>query len=245
MATGGVVAVGRIDRSLEFIEHVKAAQTPEEVCRGLLTLTADFGLTSLVAGTLATGTASSSRDTNRVVLCNWPRTWSDTFIAADFRADDPVAAEIAELQARIRNLGWTMPAQGNGSAALPADLHVRDVVSFSLVAPDGSLVEALLGGDRGYSASDLRRILLVSTYAIGRAIQLVGNSATAARHARLTAREIECLRWASRGKSEWEIGTILGISEHTSEKHLISARSKLSAANRVQAVAEAIRRGYI
>lgn len=61
----------------------------------------------------------------------------------------------------------------------------------------------------------------------------------------LSAREIECLLLASAGKSEWEISRILGISEHTSEKHLMSAKTKLGAVNRVQAVAEALRRGYI
>ena len=61
----------------------------------------------------------------------------------------------------------------------------------------------------------------------------------------LTKREIECLQWAAVGKSEWEISQILGISEHTSEKHLLNAKAKLGAANRVQAVAEALRRGFI
>ena len=61
----------------------------------------------------------------------------------------------------------------------------------------------------------------------------------------LTPRERECLNWAARGKSEWEISQILGISEHTSEKHLLNAKTKLGASNRVHAVAEAIRRGLI
>ncbi len=61
----------------------------------------------------------------------------------------------------------------------------------------------------------------------------------------LTPRERECLNWAAHGKSEWEISQILGISEHTSEKHLLNAKTKLGAANRVHAVAEAIRRGLI
>ncbi|TIM27261.1 MAG: helix-turn-helix transcriptional regulator, partial [Mesorhizobium sp.] len=64
-------------------------------------------------------------------------------------------------------------------------------------------------------------------------------------HVELTPRERECMQWAAVGKSEWEISQILGISEHTSEKHLLNAKSKLGAVNRVQAVAEAIRRGYI
>ncbi|MBN7775665.1 autoinducer binding domain-containing protein [Nitratireductor aquimarinus] len=60
---------------------------------------------------------------------------------------------------------------------------------------------------------------------------------------RLTPREKECLEWAAFGKSEWEVSQILGISEHTAEKHLLNAKTKLGAANRVHAVAEAIRCG--
>lgn len=62
---------------------------------------------------------------------------------------------------------------------------------------------------------------------------------------RLTPREQECLQWAALGKSEWEVSQILGISEHTAEKHLLNAKTKLGAANRVQAVAEAFRCGLL
>ena len=235
----------RIDRSLEFIERVRTAHTPEEVCRGLLSLTSDFGLTSLMAGIITSRVTAPAPIMNRVVLCNWPRAWSNTFIAKDFHRDDPVMSEMVALQAHIHELVLAAAATGVPSAASPVDLHVRDIVAFSLVAPDGSLVGALLGGDRGYSESELHLILLVASYAIGRAIDMLASAAAPTGEVRLTSREVECLRWASLGKSEWEIGAILGISEHTSEKHLISARTKLGATNRVQAVAEAIRRRYI
>ncbi|WP_048648247.1 LuxR family transcriptional regulator [Nitratireductor soli] len=62
---------------------------------------------------------------------------------------------------------------------------------------------------------------------------------------KLTPREKECLQWASLGKSEWEVSQILGISEHTAEKHLLNAKTKLGAANRAHAVAEAIRCGVL
>jgi LuxR family transcriptional regulator, quorum-sensing system regulator BjaR1 len=61
----------------------------------------------------------------------------------------------------------------------------------------------------------------------------------------LSARESEALQWASEGKNDWEIGEIMNISEHGADKHMRSARSKLGAINRAQAVAEAIRRGLI
>ena len=38
----------------------------------------------------------------------------------------------------------------------------------------------------------------------------------------LSKREQEVLQWAAEGKSEWEIGFILGLSEHTAEKFIRS-----------------------
>jgi LuxR family transcriptional regulator, quorum-sensing system regulator BjaR1 len=61
----------------------------------------------------------------------------------------------------------------------------------------------------------------------------------------LSRREQEALQWAAEGKTEWEIGTILGLSEHTAEKFIRSACSKLHASNRTHAVARAIRLGLI
>ena len=98
--------------------------------------------------------------------------------------------------------------------------------------------------DRGFFAY-VGLVSLVSTYAVGRAMQLHTLASKTIDHIVLTPRERECLQWAAVGKSEWEISQILGISEHVSEKHLLNAKSKLGAVNRVQAVAEAIRRGYI
>jgi LuxR family quorum sensing-dependent transcriptional regulator len=61
----------------------------------------------------------------------------------------------------------------------------------------------------------------------------------------LSRREQEALQWAAEGKTEWEIGRILGLSEHTAEKFIRSACSKLHAGNRTHAVARALRLGLI
>lgn len=58
---------------------------------------------------------------------------------------------------------------------------------------------------------------------------------------KLTAREIECLRWSAAGKSSEEIAIILSISSHTVISYLKSAMRKLEAVNRMQAVARAYR----
>jgi LuxR family transcriptional regulator, activator of conjugal transfer of Ti plasmids len=52
----------------------------------------------------------------------------------------------------------------------------------------------------------------------------------------LSPRELECLEWSSRGKSAWEIGSILGISRRTAAFHLDNARAKLGVRTVRQAV---------
>ena len=61
----------------------------------------------------------------------------------------------------------------------------------------------------------------------------------------LTDREIECLRWCSKGNTGWEIGRILGITEATVKKHVRSIETKLGCVNKSQAIAHALRWGLI
>jgi LuxR family transcriptional regulator, quorum-sensing system regulator BjaR1 len=57
----------------------------------------------------------------------------------------------------------------------------------------------------------------------------------------ITSREIEVLQWVARGKSAWEIGEILHITKRTVDQHVQSTVRKMGAANRIHAVALAIR----
>jgi LuxR family quorum-sensing system transcriptional regulator CciR len=61
----------------------------------------------------------------------------------------------------------------------------------------------------------------------------------------LSAREHECLVWASKGKSSSDIGAILGLSPRTVDSYLEKACAKLRVRTRVEAVAAAVRDGLI
>lgn len=61
----------------------------------------------------------------------------------------------------------------------------------------------------------------------------------------LTKRESECLTWVLRGKTDWEIGRIIGISHRTVEMHIDNAKRKLEVRNRTQAVVLALQRGLL
>lgn len=62
---------------------------------------------------------------------------------------------------------------------------------------------------------------------------------------KLSRRERDCLSWAATGKSSWEIGQLLSISEATVNFHLANAASKLDARGRTLAIAKAMRLGLI
>jgi DNA-binding CsgD family transcriptional regulator len=61
----------------------------------------------------------------------------------------------------------------------------------------------------------------------------------------LSERERECLSWVAEGKTTDEVSVILGVSANTVNTYVAHAIQKLSASNRVMAIAKAIRMGII
>jgi len=61
----------------------------------------------------------------------------------------------------------------------------------------------------------------------------------------LTGRELDCLHWASMGKTSWEIGVILGITERTINFHIQNACRKLQSRGRQAAISAAYRHGLL
>ncbi len=62
---------------------------------------------------------------------------------------------------------------------------------------------------------------------------------------KLTPPEIETLMWIARGKSRWETGVILGVSEDTVKARLEKCRQKLDASNTTHAIAIALLHGLL
>ena len=61
----------------------------------------------------------------------------------------------------------------------------------------------------------------------------------------LTARELDCLKWMCAGKTAWEIGRILSISEAGVNFHIGNLRTKFGVSRRNDVVIKAIRLGLI
>lgn len=127
----------------------------------------------------------------------------------------------------------------------------RTGIAMALHMPEGR--HFLLGVDRDQALpedpGELQRIVadlqLFAVHAQDAAVRLLVPLALQPERPVLTPRELEALRWTMEGKTAWEVGALLGISERTAVLHVNNAMHKLGCVNKHQAVLKALRLGLI
>lgn len=124
-------------------------------------------------------------------------------------------------------------------------------IALALHLPEGK--HFVMGVERDqplpHDSRELTRLVadlqLYAVHAQDAALRVLSPAALPDGRPRLTARELEALRWTMEGKTAWELGTILGISERTAVLHINNAMHKLECASKHQAVLKALRLGLI
>jgi LuxR family quorum sensing-dependent transcriptional regulator len=86
-----------------------------------------------------------------------------------------------------------------------------------------------------------RTLSLIANYAYARLVTMERPMAKP----NLSDRELEVLAWAAEGKTDQEIGAIIGLSSHTIDKYMRQIKTSLDAATRTGAIVAAIRCGLI
>lgn len=131
-----------------------------------------------------------------------------------------------------------------------ASFGYRTGIAMALHLPEGR--HFALGVERDQALpsddSELTRLVadlqLFAVYAQAAAQRLLSPAADGERPS-LTPRELESLHWTKAGKTAWEMGAILGISERTAVLHVNNAMKKLDCSSKHQAVLKALRLGLI
>ncbi len=241
-----------LDQTYDVIGKLSRAVTSQDICDGLTSFTGRYGLTSMITASLPAAHEHKAKAQKRHLLVSaFPPGWMDRYLAQDYAHIDPV---VRRCKHDLSPFLWSESASfTRAEDSAVADRMFGEAREFNLkagfVVPmitlDGHIVALSLGGEAAEVPPAAHGMIgMISAFAICRAIELRDREGRR-RRSKLTERETECLKWAAEGKTEWEISEILKISEHTSDKHLSNARRKLGAANRAQAVANAIRWGLI
>jgi DNA-binding CsgD family transcriptional regulator len=102
-----------------------------------------------------------------------------------------------------------------------------------------------LPSDRHELTRVVADLQLFAVHALDAAMRVLVPGAASPDGPSMTPRELEALRWTMDGKTAWEVGSILGITERTAVLHLNNAMRKLGCVNKHQAVLKALRLGLI
>lgn len=185
------------------------------------------------------------------IMLNYPREWRSRYFRRGYVNLDPV---LTQCRQSAKAFGWRqlarvaeLDAKRRRVFSEAADFGLSDGVTVPLHGPNGELAVVSFATAENESLGEDR--ISRAEIAARHFHSLAQRSAMYQRARRagvmLSDRERECLCWSARGKSSWETGLILGISEHTVNFHVKSAMKKFKTSNRIVAVVEAMRSGDI
>lgn len=185
------------------------------------------------------------------VAMNFPQEWCDRYFERNYQKIDPVVRRAPTFAGPFvwNQLVDQCHLQRSEELVLAEsrEAGLKQGISVPLFGPLGR-VSVVSFASRFDDADPLHRMGHLNTLAwqfhisfaeIAQPLEL----STA--KVELSKREQECLRWTAEGKSSWDIGMILKISDNTVNFHIKNAMRKLGTTSRTVAVVKAIRHNFI
>jgi DNA-binding CsgD family transcriptional regulator len=243
------IAPIRVSSMLQSDFHSVLEATDRESFRASVVRVAERLGFSTVA---ATAVIEKGARTEFIAVGNIPTTFSEAFEDLNAGSRDPVMQHLRRQSVPILWNQATYAKAGAGELwEHQAAYGFRTGIAMALHLPDGN--HFLLGVDRDQPLpsddEELTRVVahlqLFAVHAQDAAFRVLVPSDSRPETPKLTMRELEVLRWTMEGKTAWEVGTILGISERTAVMHLSNATHKLGCTTKHQAVVKALRLGLI
>jgi DNA-binding CsgD family transcriptional regulator len=180
----------------------------------------------------------------------WPAEWLRQYQQNDFVRHDllPIVARFSGqpftwLEALA---GRTPTAKQREHHQWAAGLGIIDAIAVPIHFPGGDLgLCASISDHRIEDTFERNALQMASLFTYQRCRELGGQTETSSAPMLLTPREAECLRWVLEGKSDTDIGKILGISHTTAHFHIERVKKKLGVKTRTQAAATLVSLGYL
>lgn len=231
-----------LDRLAEQLEGCDSCAAVQRLFRAEI---APHGFTASAAGAfIPTDTGPETH----FFFQDWPEAWMQLYRERNYVAVD---FGVAEARRRIAPFTWTEARAGRAMSQAEQDLWRtandwgwQDGFSVPVHGPGGYFgLVAMAGGALELGPALRRRLQIAALMVHDRCLALQPLGAMAGPPTRLSARELECLRWVASGKTDWEIAAITGLSPTTVKTYVDQARQKLGTRTRSQAVARLVLSG--
>jgi DNA-binding CsgD family transcriptional regulator len=239
-------------RALDFIERAEASESLAELQQRLTLTLSEFGIPHYTLGAMLRENEDAARQFTTLVRGVTPA-WSEHYWEEKYFNVD---AAVHLALRRVSPFSW----QEVETSRLPESsgrlfAEIRDAMKIvgGYVVPvhdeEGfSGVVALHHEDQELPHLASRALKLISIYALERAKELYAldhESEPAWPACPLSGRQREILAFAAAGKSEGDTGDIMQLASTTVREHLAKIRSLLGVRTKTQAVAIAVRQGWV
>jgi len=177
----------------------------------------------------------------------------DMVVEAEASSGSQAIEQFRKYRPDIVLMDLKLPGMGGieATAAICAEFPEAAIIMLSTHDGEEDIYRSLQAGARTYLLKNAAREELMDTirkvHAGERAISSVVGARLAERmnRAELTERELEVLKLIAKGRSNKEIGSVLGIAEVTVKLHVGHLLTKLNANDRTQATTTALQRGIL
>ena len=232
---------------LEFLDYCASEPDAAKVIGRFLEAIKVFGF-DVSAGGAWVGVGGSRA--HRFYFNNWPRDWLDYYLSQGFVEIDPM---IYETRRRMTPFLWSEIGDARsfaveGRTVLDAGKAYgwAEVMGIPIHGPAGYQALVSLAALKPNPLTQRERVFL-RTMALAvhdRAHAAVGLGDMQPR-IEITPREAECRRWVAAGKTDAEIGIILGIATATAHYHVERVKKKAGTRSRSEAVARLVLEGTV
>ncbi|MER9052321.1 LuxR family transcriptional regulator [Mesorhizobium sp. M0923] len=184
------------------------------------------------------------------VMLNYPDEWQQRYFEMGYDKLDPI---IKTSRKRAGAFRWSEVYNDASTTEderrvfdEAATFGLRSGISIPLHRPDGSFAVVSFAQVWGHEFQNITitYLELVALHFHLRVAEFANSSGTEEPPS-LSQREKECISWVARGKSSWEIGKILEISDNTVNFHIKNVMRKFDVSSRTAAAIKAAKVGII
>jgi LuxR family quorum-sensing system transcriptional regulator CciR len=234
------------DRVDAFVRDISGLGNEQELAGALEEISVELGFRFFAL----THHVDVRRARAAVRIHNYPDGWADWFDSEALGGSDPV-----HRASNLTSVGFAWSRLEEMIALTPGDRRILELARSQGIG-EGFTVPAHVPGEAHGSCSfacaagepfageHLPLLQLVGAFAFEAARRIRRDRFTGG-PVRLTDRQRECVMWVARGKSDWEIARILGISEETAREHLRHARERYGVPKRTLVAVHALFDGTI
>jgi LuxR family quorum-sensing system transcriptional regulator CciR len=237
-----------MDKAWGYFENLFKADEQDELIASLQGVLNFFSVECFAYLGLNFGTGHA----HPILISTYPQEWCDHYLEKLYYSFDPV---IQGARENILPFEWGSPDYRN-KLSKTQKLFFNEATEFGIASgltfPMHGVQNQLSSMSMAWSSDPLldlyskNMLQLAAMHFHVRQVEMIRcDLGSSAENAKLSPRETECLTWVANGKSSWEIGMILSLSEHTVREYLGNAMRKLNCSSREQAIVTAVMKGLI